>query len=236
MAVHSQNRATPRGPARAGTRRPASRKPAPGRPRGRPPAPGRREQILDAALTLFAERGFHGTAIPDLAAAAGIAPASIYRHFPSKESLVNQLYQQCKELLATELAGVAAPGARLRDQFHQLWRALYRFARTRPRAFGFLELHHHGDYLDAGSRAVELRVLVPIAAVVEQGRAAGVLKSLPAPALIVTVWGGFVGMIKAARAGYLTLTDDLCRQVEATCWDAIAAPAHLGAVPAEPTV
>jgi AcrR family transcriptional regulator len=188
--------------------------------------PGRKEDILDAALTLFAERGFHGASIPEIAAAAGIAPASLYRHVASKEQLVNEVYRNAKALLATALFS-AVPAATvgtapLREQFHQLWWALVRFARTEPRAFAFLELHHHGDYLDAESRAVELRVLAPIAQVVERGRAAGVLKSQPAPALIVTVWGAFVGMVRAARAGYFTLDDDVCRAVEHTSWDAIA--------------
>jgi AcrR family transcriptional regulator len=187
--------------------------------------PGRKDQILDAALTLFAERGFHGTAIPEIAAAAGIAPASLYRHVESKEQLVNEVYRRAKALLATALfaAVPATAAAPLREQFHHLWWALVRFARTEPRAFGFLELHHHGDYLDAESRAVELRVLAPIAQVVERGRAAGLLKSVPAPALIVTVWGAFVGMVRAARAGYFTLDDEVCRAVEQTSWDAIAA-------------
>jgi AcrR family transcriptional regulator len=188
--------------------------------------PGRKEQILDAALTLFAERGFHGTAIPDIANAAGVAPASLYRHVESKEQLVNEVYRRAKALLASALfsavPAATASTAPLRQQFHHLWWALVGFARTEPRAFAFLELHHHGDYLDAESRAVELRVLAPIAQVVERGRATGALKSQPAPALIVTVWGAFVGMVRAARAGYFTLDDDICRAVEQTSWDAIA--------------
>lgn len=212
MTVHSQNTPTARG-------------------RGRPPTPGRREHLLDTALTLFAERGFHGTSIPELAAAAGIAPASIYRQVESKEALVNEVYRRAKALLAEALFSAVPRDAPLRAQFHHLWWALVGFARTQPRAFAFLELHHHGDYLDAESRAVELRVLAPIAQVVEQGRRVGALKPLPAPALIVTVWGAFVGMVRAARAGYFTLDDDMGRQVELTAWDAIAAPAPAPAVP-----
>jgi AcrR family transcriptional regulator len=194
--------------------------------RGRPVTPGRKEHILDTALTLFAERGFHGASIPEIAAAAGVATGSLYRHVESKEQLVNEVYRRAKALLATALfsAVPASSTAPLREQFHHLWWALVGFARAEPRAFAFLELHHHGDYLDAESRAVELRVLAPIAQVVERGRSAGVLKAQPAPALIVTVWGAFVGMVRASRAGYFTLDDDICRSVEATCWDAISAP------------
>jgi len=191
------------------------------RGRGRPRTGGRREDVLAAALALFAERGFHGTAIPDIAARAGVAAGSIYRHFASKEALVNELYQRSKRALGESLLGDLPPGLDLRGQFHHLWSNLVRFAREQPLAFAFLELHHHGSYLDAESKAMELRVLVPIASVLERARSEGLTKPIPPHALIVTVWGAFVGMIKAARLGYFVLTDEICEQVETTCWDAI---------------
>ena len=189
---------------------------------GRPRTGGSRERILDAALQLFAERGFHGVAMPDLAAVAGIAAATIYRHFTGKEALVNELYQRCKALLVQRLEAQLLSTAPLRERFHELWWTLVRFAREESRTFAFLELHHHGDYLNAQSRAIELDALLPIATLLEKGRAAGIIKDLPPAPLIVTVWGAFVGMNKAARLGYFELTDELCAQVEETCWDAIA--------------
>jgi AcrR family transcriptional regulator len=47
----------------------------------------RREAILDAAMQVFAARGFHGTSIDDIAQAAGISKALIYEHFGSKKEL-----------------------------------------------------------------------------------------------------------------------------------------------------
>lgn len=193
------------------------------RGRGRPRTGGRREDVLDAALALFAERGFHGTAMPDIAARAGLAAGTIYRHFASKEALVNEVFRRSKVALADALLADAPAEADLRAAFHHLWWSLVGFARAQPLAFAFLELHHHGDYLDADSRALELRVLAPIAAVLDRGRARGVIKPLSPPALIVTVWGAFCGMVKAARLGFYDLTDDVCAQVETTCWDAIRA-------------
>jgi TetR/AcrR family transcriptional regulator, repressor of fatR-cypB operon len=191
--------------------------------RGRPRTGGRREEVLAAALALFAERGFHGTAMPEIAARAGLAAGTIYRHFASKEALVNEVYRRSKGALAAAVLGDVDPDADLRAQFHRLWWNLVGFARQAPLAFAFLELHHHGSYLDAESRAIELRVLAPIAEVLERGRARGITKPIPPPALIVTVWGAFVAMIRAARLGYYLLTDEICAQVEATCWDAIKA-------------
>jgi AcrR family transcriptional regulator len=47
-----------------------------------------REQLLEAAMELFATRGFHATSMKDLASAAGVSPPSIYNHFASKESVL----------------------------------------------------------------------------------------------------------------------------------------------------
>ena len=44
----------------------------------------KREAILEAALELFAERGFHGTAVPLIAAKAHVGAGTIYRHFKDK--------------------------------------------------------------------------------------------------------------------------------------------------------
>ncbi len=45
------------------------------------------ERILDAAEQLFAQRGFAGTAVRDIAATVGLNPASLYNHFPGKQEL-----------------------------------------------------------------------------------------------------------------------------------------------------
>jgi AcrR family transcriptional regulator len=50
-----------------------------------------RQAIEDAARTLFAERGFHGTPLADITAAAGKSPAVFYRYFSDKEDLLAAL-------------------------------------------------------------------------------------------------------------------------------------------------
>ena len=51
----------------------------------------RREQLLEAAAHLFADRGFHAVGIDDIGAAAGISGPGVYRHFPSKAALLESL-------------------------------------------------------------------------------------------------------------------------------------------------
>lgn len=51
----------------------------------------RRRSIVRAAIPIFASRGFHGATTRDLAAAAGVSEALLYRHFPSKEALYHAI-------------------------------------------------------------------------------------------------------------------------------------------------
>ena len=57
----------------------------------RPAADGTRGRILLAGLGLFAEHGYHGTSIRDIAAVAAVQSASLYAHFPSKEAILAEL-------------------------------------------------------------------------------------------------------------------------------------------------
>lgn len=55
-----------------------------------------RDSLIDAGLSLFAEKGFDGTSIKDLEAAVGLAPGrgSFYRHFESKEALMEAVIRR----------------------------------------------------------------------------------------------------------------------------------------------
>src|SRR5215471_11688033 len=46
-----------------------------------------RAQVIEVATRLFAERGYDGTSVEEVQAAAGISRGSLYHHFPGKEAL-----------------------------------------------------------------------------------------------------------------------------------------------------
>ena len=49
---------------------------------------GTARRVLEVATGLFAQRGFYGTSMRDIAEAVGVRPASIYEHFPSKDHIL----------------------------------------------------------------------------------------------------------------------------------------------------
>ena len=78
----------------------------------------RREEILEIAVGLFAERGYHGVSMDDVGAAAGVTGPALYHHFAGKEAmLAAALYPVSEGLLAGGRARVREfpddPGAAL---------------------------------------------------------------------------------------------------------------------------
>jgi len=59
----------------------------------------RRDQILATAAELFAARGFHGVSVSDLGAACGISGPALYKHFPSKDSMLAEMLVSISEEL-----------------------------------------------------------------------------------------------------------------------------------------
>ncbi len=181
----------------------------------------RREAILDAALELFVERGFYGTAVPEIADRAGVGAGTIYRYFESKEALVNAIYRQQKLLFANVVLDGFPATAATREQFRMLWMRMAKFATDHTNAFIFLELHHHARYLDAESRAVENRMLFLFTHVVTGAQARGELKAGPPRLLMGLVMGAFVGVIRSCIEDAQPLNDADWKLAEQCLWEAV---------------
>ncbi|MDD3243241.1 MAG: helix-turn-helix domain containing protein [Eubacteriales bacterium] len=62
--------------------------------------PDTRERLLETALELFSQRGYHAVSIRDIASAVGIREASIYHHFSGKEALLQAIFFRAEEYIA----------------------------------------------------------------------------------------------------------------------------------------
>jgi AcrR family transcriptional regulator len=74
--------------------------------------PQRREQILAAAVGLFHERGYHATGMDEIGAAAGITGPGVYRHFASKEEILETLVRSRGEAVVAEADRIASSDLR----------------------------------------------------------------------------------------------------------------------------
>ncbi len=69
----------------------------------RPEGRSMRESILAAAVQLFAEYGYHAAPLRDIARIAGIQAASIYHHYPNKQSLLSEIMETHMQRLNNQL-------------------------------------------------------------------------------------------------------------------------------------
>lgn len=87
------------------------------------------QRILDAATTCFAARGFHGTSTRDIARQAGLSPAVLYVHYPSKEDVLFEISRRGHEHALARMRDSAdaglSPAERLREVTYSfaLWHA-----------------------------------------------------------------------------------------------------------------
>jgi AcrR family transcriptional regulator len=181
----------------------------------------KREASLAAAVALFAERGFHGTAVPLVAEKAGVGAGTIYRYFESKEALVNALFQHWKERVGKAILSDFPFQAPVREQFHVFFSRVANFALENPLAFIFLELHHHSPYLDERSRALDKYFRQMAIDYFETTRQQQVTKDVSPHVLIAVVFGGFTALVKEHTQGLLTLSPELLAEAEQCCWEAI---------------
>jgi AcrR family transcriptional regulator len=93
----------------------------------------RREKLLEAATEVFAERGYEGARVEQIADVAQVSPGLLYRHFEGKQELYEELLLLANRQLLEHLAQAAAPNLPT-DQ--RVLRGLDAF-------FGFVESHRN---------------------------------------------------------------------------------------------
>jgi TetR/AcrR family fatty acid metabolism transcriptional regulator len=165
-------------------------------------ATDKRARILEAAIKVFAERGFHTATVAEIARAAGVADGTIYLYYKSKDDLLLRLFDEKMTELLEEartalLAEKTAP-ARLR-RFIQLHLAL---VERNPDLASVLivELRQSAQFLKAADRNKLAAYVDLIAEVVKAGQESGELLDLVSPA---TAKRAIFGALDELALGFL---------------------------------
>ncbi len=138
-----------------------------------------RQEILAAALQLFAAKGFHNVSMQEIAAAAEFATGTLYNFFPSKEDLFFELLAAtAEECLGLVLPALEGPGDE-RQRLAQFIRLHERIAREQATAIRLYLLECRGRHLpqpkvEARKKEIDAQVFERLANVI----AAGVRKGL----------------------------------------------------------
>ena len=190
-----------------------------------------RQRLVRAALELFTAQGYHPTTTPQIAKKAGIAEGTIYRHFPGKQQLLNELYRGAArwaaqlvrqaESPATTPVGVESDAAR--DRLARTAELLVDGARREPavvRLFFFQDL---AGVLDDKSREAAREFRGALENLIAQGKSEGTIRAGGVDAL-AAAW---LGVVRVALERILTrewgVSSAGVRLCKEAAWDAIAA-------------
>ncbi|HET6581378.1 MAG TPA: TetR/AcrR family transcriptional regulator [Methanoregula sp.] len=120
-----------------------------GRPAKVPGEKPTRDKIFDAAVELFAERGYDRTSVRDIAGAVGITESAVYRHYPSKESILEAIFTYVETRVYTPLPPTRSAGVETGETiFRDMLEGLPRYIMADPCLVKiihilFIEMHHN---------------------------------------------------------------------------------------------
>jgi len=80
----------------------------------------KRQQLLGAAVRVFARKGFHASRVGDIAEEAGVAHGLLYHYFKSKDEVLQAVFQENWSLLVARIASVEETGEPAADQLRHI--------------------------------------------------------------------------------------------------------------------
>lgn len=137
-----------------------------------------RDRLLDAARDLFTTVGYHATTTPVLARRAGVAEGTIYRHFTSKQALLNSAYQDVQRWGADTVREASNTPARTAgERLTALARRWIGVAESDPARMRLLLGWKVGPELDEQSRASALAFRTGIEHMIAHGKQEGTVRA-----------------------------------------------------------
>lgn len=122
------------------------------------PAQQRRSQLLEVAIKLFAEHGFHATSMDDIAEAAGVTKPVVYQHFPSKRALYRELLDDVDRQLTERLLDATSHATTGRERVQDGFAAYFRYVASHRDAFRLLfgaSVRNDAEFATVAESAIE---------------------------------------------------------------------------------
>ena len=184
----------------------------------------KRTEIIQAALDLIVEYGFHGASMAMIAEKAVVGAGTIYHYFESKEALINELYQELEEKVLAAIQEGYPISKPIRERFIHLGTALLKYFFAHPIYFRYIEQYHNSPY-GASLRRERILNKTDESGIFKdlfgEGLAQQVIKDLPLSSLFALSLGPLVALARDHTLGFIILDDALILKIVEACWDGI---------------
>jgi TetR/AcrR family transcriptional regulator, fatty acid metabolism regulator protein len=194
----------------------------------------KRRIILDAAIRVFARRGFHACRVSDVADEAGVAYGLVYHYFDSKEEILNTLFRERWQLMLDAIVGIdKGSDAPARDKLYLVASFIIDSYRHEPDLMKVIIVEVTRAANSFGAQHLEKirEAYALIAVIVEQARQDGSFKSdISAEFAAMCFYGAIEQLLSGWIFGMLPATDEEFERakglvVETICGGLEAAPA-----------
>lgn len=180
----------------------------------------KRSAILQAALEIFADNGFHSAPTSLIAQKAGVGAGTIYRYFESKDDLIKVLQQEIDVKLKPAIQEGYNPDDTVKANFLRLHGNLLQYLLAHRNECRFLEQFYNSPYglekkrevSSCGNLFTDLQ---------HRGVKEKVIKDLPSGTLFALSFGPLVVLTRDHHNGLMVATEDTIAAVLEGCWDAV---------------
>ncbi|NMH64901.1 TetR/AcrR family transcriptional regulator [Shewanella salipaludis] len=171
------------------------------------PQTDKRQAILDSALSLFVEQGFHASSTASIARNAGVATGTLFHHFPSKDALLECLFLEIKQEFADAiLAGYRSgtgpsgipqteesQGMSLQRAANLLWQSAIDWGLQHPQKQAFFQQYAMSPAIAAPVRAQAMNLILGfIGQLIGQGQRQGLIADYPLALMLENCQGQYL--------------------------------------------
>jgi AcrR family transcriptional regulator len=186
-------------------------------------AKDKRETILQAALELIAERGFHGAPMSAVAERASVSAGIIYHYFTNKDDLIHALYREVEAKFSRALLAGHPQSLPVAEAFQRIWLNAYQFYRSYPHEARFLEQYKHSPFYQLPPvDSLQGSDLAFIAQLFEGDAAERPLKDLPPDVIYELTLGAAARVAQRRPDDSGVLNEQQLAAIAAACWQAVA--------------
>jgi TetR/AcrR family fatty acid metabolism transcriptional regulator len=190
----------------------------------------KRRLLLDAAVRVFARKGYHAARVGDIAEEAGVAYGLLYHYFSSKEEVLRDVFRETWRALIATIENVERAGDSPREQLRKVAEILLRSWRREPDLVRVLVLEVTRSQLLAGEMDEIVASFSAIQSIVERGQADGSIRSdLDARLASYVFYGAIDELLTGWVLGRLPDSEEDVARAERTVVEIVAgglAPEH----------
>lgn len=158
----------------------------------------KRTAIMEAALKLFTERGFHGTSTAQISKEAGVATGTLFNYFPTKEDLINSLYFEVKGRLSRSMGKGIETESTFQERLRRLWSNFINWGVDNQEEFFFVGQFCSSPYITKYTREEVMKEYIFLHNLVNEGIKTGEIKDFSPELTIAMFYQGsraVVGLI-----------------------------------------